>query len=405
MKHLPYNLYKRRTNRGTVWHVRFWNEAAERFVKTVSCQTSNKAKARDVAEDMLKRGVVAGDDDPILVPYLRDFWKSDSMYARAKALRGQELSPRYLALCAGAVRRDIEPYTPFADLHVSAVTPGVVERWMLWLGDQGKGTRTINIALQAIRTAVRKWARSRRLSDPLEGMQKAAERSRERGSLSLSEIQALIKSHEYLDKDRKEHPIDARVRAGVLLGCLAGLRLGECRGLRWEDVDEERGIIRVAQSVPAFERTPRKPKWGSTGEVPAPSILVEELQELAAGSPFGRSGYVLYNADEGSPIGTELLRNGFTRMLSAIGINKEVRVERHLSFHSLRHTFVSLSRMAGIPDFLVQRYARHRSAAMMEQYSHVEIVDFEEARKKIAAAVSMTKRAKGSSRGRDSLPE
>jgi integrase len=382
MKHLPYNLYKRQTNRGAVWHIRFWSEVAGRFVKTASARTSNRAEARRIAEVMLKRGVVPNEEDPVLIPYLRDFWTTDSAYARGKVLRGQELSPRYVALCFGVVHRYIEPFKPFAELHVSALTPGIVDRWMLWLKDKGIGPRSINIALQALRVAVRRWARARRFPDPMEGVQKAAEQPHERGSLSLAEIQALLGCYEI---------VDPRIRAGVFLGCLAGLRLGECRGLRWEDIDDEKGTIHVAQAVPAFEHIPRKPKWGSTGEVPVPAVLLEELRALGASSPFGRKGYVLYNADEGVPIGTELLRNGFTRMLSAIGINPTERAKRRLSFHSLRHSFVSLSRMAGIPDFLVQRYARHRSAAMMERYSHTEILDFEQAREKIGSAIGATK--------------
>jgi integrase len=345
MKHLPYNLYKRETSRGPVWHARFWSEGAGRFMKTASTKTSNKAEARRIAEGMLKRGVVPNDEDPVLLPYLRDFWTADSAYARGKVLRGQELSPRYVALCFGAVRRYIEPFKLFTELRISALTPGIVDRWMLWLKDQGRGPRTINIALQALRVAVRRWARARRFPDPLEGVLKAAEQPHERGSLSLTEIQALLECRE---------GVDARVRAGVLLGCLAGLRLGECRGLRWQDIDEEKGIIQVAQAVPAFEHTPRKPKWGSTGEVPAPSVLIDDLRSLAGSSPFGRKGYVLFNADEDVPIGTEYLRNGFARMLKAIGISESARASRRLSFHSLRHSFVSLSRMAGIPDFLVQ---------------------------------------------------
>ena len=80
-------------------------------------------------------------------------------------------------------------------------------------------------------------------------------------------------------------------------------------------------------------------------------------------------------------------------MLTAIGIDKKARAERNLSFHSLRHTFVSLSRLAGIPDFLVQRYARHKSPTMMEHYTHAQIVDFEDARKKLAAAVKPKQKA------------
>jgi integrase len=43
---------------------------------------------------------------------------------------------------------------------------------------------------------------------------------------------------------------------------------------------------------------------------------------------------------------------------------------RNISFHSLRHTFVSLLRLAGVEDFQVQALAGHKSAAMMEKYSH-----------------------------------
>lgn len=259
MKHLPYKLYKRRTSRGTVWHARFWNEGAGRFVKTVSCRTSNKAEARREAERLLARGIVPNDDDPLLLPYLKAFWTTDSAYARTKALRGQELSPRYVELAASAVRRDVESYEPFAAIRVSSITAGEVERWMLWLAGQGKGARSINVALQAVRVAVRKWARARRFPDPLDGVQKAAEHPQERGSLSLSEIQAVIGCRTIAERGITKS-VDPRVRAGVLLGCLAGLRLGECRGLRWEDVDEAKGIIRVVQAIPAFEKAPRKPK-------------------------------------------------------------------------------------------------------------------------------------------------
>jgi hypothetical protein len=164
-RHLPYNLYKRNTSRGPIWHVRFWSEAAGRFVKTASTGTSNRAQARRFAEEMLKRGVVPSEDDPALLQYLRDFWSADSSYAKAKALRGQELSPRYTQLCAGAVRREVESYRPFVDVHISELTPGAIDRWMLWLKDHGRGARSINVALQALRVAVRRWAKARRFPD------------------------------------------------------------------------------------------------------------------------------------------------------------------------------------------------------------------------------------------------
>ena len=41
------------------------------------------------------------------------------------------------------------------------------------------------------------------------------------------------------------------------------------------------------------------------------------------------------------------------------------------SFHSLRHTAVSLLKDAGIPDAVVMALMGHESAAMSQRYTHV----------------------------------
>jgi integrase len=42
-----------------------------------------------------------------------------------------------------------------------------------------------------------------------------------------------------------------------------------------------------------------------------------------------------------------------------------------LSFHSLRHTAVSLLKDAGIPDAVVMALVGHESAAISQRYTHV----------------------------------
>jgi integrase len=83
--------------------------------------------------------------------------------------------------------------------------------------------------------------------------------------------------------------------------------------------------------------------------------------------------------------------------LLAIGINKTVtdkdgkeRIDdseqrrRNLTFHGLRHTFVTLGRLAGLSDIEIQAMAGHKSGAMMERYSHAaQVLDFAAAREKM----------------------
>ncbi len=71
-------------------------------------------------------------------------------------------------------------------------------------------------------------------------------------------------------------------------------------------------------------------------------------------------------------------------MLESIGITKEQQKERNLTFHGMRHTFVTLARMAGLPDITVQALAGHKSAEMMNRYSHAaQVIDFSEARNRL----------------------
>jgi integrase len=59
---------------------------------------------------------------------------------------------------------------------------------------------------------------------------------------------------------------------------------------------------------------------------------------------------------------------------------RPVREARNITFHSLRHTFISLARLAGIGD--LQALAGHKSGAMMERYTHrEEVVEIAECRK------------------------
>jgi integrase len=79
----------------------------------------------------------------------------------------------------------------------------------------------------------------------------------------------------------------------------------------------------------------------------------------------------------------------FYRILDTIGIDADERKRRNLVFHGLRHTFVSLSQNAGIPDFIVARLSGHKGLAMVQRYTHSEgLVDFQAAREAMEKAVA-----------------
>jgi integrase len=103
----------------------------------------------------------------------------------------------------------------------------------------------------------------------------------------------------------------------------------------------------------------------------------------------------------GEPLGNNFFRRALTTELLAIGINKVTKDKdgkeiiddseqrrRNITFHGLRHTFVTLGRLAGIAGMEIQALAGHRSGTMMERYSHAsQVLDFTEAREKLEKAI------------------
>ena len=71
-----------------------------------------------------------------------------------------------------------------------------------------------------------------------------------------------------------------------------------------------------------------------------------------------------------------ILEGALRRAMRRIGISGAGAACRGICFHSFRHLFVSLLRGEGIPDPVVQSLSRHRTAAMLTNYSHFAFMDY-----------------------------
>jgi len=160
----------------------------------------------------------------------------------------------------------------------------------------------------------------------------------------------------------------------VACGLYSGLRLGDIVRLRWANVDLVRGEIRVV-----------------AGKTEAPLVLpiAGPLHRFFEALPstddpqaliFPRAaGVVEKNKGRVAVLSAE-----FHEMLATAGIidpraedhkaHKKGRAGRRernpVSFHSLRHSFVSLLKNAGAPQLVAEALAGHSSAAISKVYSH-----------------------------------
>jgi integrase len=160
-----------------------------------------------------------------------------------------------------------------------------------------------------------------------------------------------------------------------------------------EDVDRVKAMLIIQHNYIGHEvKGPKGSRPGSlrVRQVPAPRPVLDALDLCASIAPSG-ARFVLWNeCDKSRPIDRKTLQGGFARILEAIGINGAERKRRNLVFHGLRHTFVSLQRANGIPDFVTARMSGHRSVEMLENYSRgaENVVDFTAAREALEKAVS-----------------
>jgi integrase len=328
--------------------------------------------------------------DTPLIEYLSDFWTPDSEYANFKRdVQKKSLSPGYIKMNREDVRRHVEPFPGFASETVGSLTKATLKKWLIWLagrkiirrkkdgtvieGDIITGRRA-NIVIQSVRVAIR-WAVDNEEidTDPFRKLGEVSEEHKEKGVLTFAERDRL-----------KALPVaDYRTRLFMFLGSLCGLRRGEMRGLQWGDIAD--GVITVQHNYQDNEGL-NPPKYNSVRKVPITSDL-QKMLDIAREKAFHTSpdSFVLESPQRpGKPLNNNFFREGVTKELESIGITAAQQKERFITCHSLRHTFVTLAELSGVPDVIIRALAGHKSVQVQQKYSHVpQVIDFNEARKKL----------------------
>ena len=237
--------------------------------------------------------------------------------------------------------------------------------------------------------------------DPFAGVQLRADDSVTRRELTIDEVERLYAA---ASKQGKEW------RLLVTIGIYTGLRLGDCCRLEWEDVNLEQKVIQI---IPAKTK---KHAHGRPVTIPIHPQLLAELESATRdheNAPAGlheKSGCEIssvgraearpsrWRVEDSSsppiphpssltgfvnPVIAEMYTNrnwavdeGLRRIFKAANITMSVKTDGRArksivaSFHSLRHTFVSIAANAGVPLPVVQSIVGHCSTTMTRHYYH-----------------------------------
>jgi integrase len=376
-----------------IWQARFWNPDEKRYSisRSLGVVAEGKKQRRREAEE--RAAILAmeiqksfairitynkADAKKLLVDYVSEFWAKDGPYAREKALvEKKPLSAHYLVINAMCIKNRITPFPGFANLPLGSLVKPLIRQWILWMADAGLSGRAINIALQTLRIPVRRAFEDDVItSDPFSGIRRAAHTEKKRGILRPDEIRRLI-----------DTPYtDPRSRLAVYLALYCSMRMGEVRGLCWGDIQD--GIIHICHNWQDGEGI-KPPKCGSEGYVPLPRLVADVLKEVWDICPLtGPNNFVLSNRP-GKPVNGEFLSAALRRELAAIGITEEDRVARNIVFHSLRHSFVTACRMAGLSALETMALSRHKDEKMLARYTHAaDAINLDDIRRRIEIGFS-----------------
>mgnify|MGYP005766216533 CR=1 FL=1 len=160
----------------------------------------------------------------------------------------------------------------------------------------------------------------------------------------------------------------------------SGLRLSEILGLRWDDVDFDYDCIYVRQQLQQkqikgdFSYFLAPPKEGKQRKIILAQNAMQVLrhqrtkqleQQLAAGALWDNSLHLVFTNDFGQPLNRRTVYKHLKRILLDCGMG-------NYTFHSLRHSFATISLENGDDIKTVQTNLGHYAASFtLKTYVHV----------------------------------
>ena len=210
---------------------------------------------------------------------------------------------------------------------------------------KGLSAKTVRNIHQIISSAM-KLAQEQKLisTNPADGCALPRLEHREMQTLPVEQLQSFLREAR-----------DSGVFELYYLELATGLRRGELLGLKWEDIDLERGDLRVRRQIARINgevvEAPLKTKNAyRTLPLAEDTIGVLEAQRKKTGS----SQWV-FPSTTGGPISPDSVLHMLHRVLKRAGLPR-------VRFHDLRHTFATLALQNGVDVNTVSGMLGHFSA-------------------------------------------
>ena len=239
----------------------------------------------------------------------------------------------------------------FAEKHLDSIRPLDVQEWISSLELSPATTAKCYRYFRAAMRQAETWGEIEK--SPCRGIELPRVNKDELAYLQPEEIAAVIQ--------------ECREPERTLFSLLAysGLRLGEGLALRWKDVDFEMNAIKVERSYSIYNGFTEPKTYSSRRAVPLFPSLAALLRDYY--HSLGHPGLddLLFTVNRETPLDKGNVRRQFYSGLDAAGL-------KHVSVHSLRHSFASVMLESGASVKALANCLGHSSPVMtLNVYSHL----------------------------------
>ena len=232
---------------------------------------------------------------------------------------------------------------------------GRVERIEAQKQPKGLSAKTVRNIHQIISSALKLAIEQRLIArNPADGCALPKAERKEMQTLPVEQLTSFLREAK-----------DSGVFALYYIDLTTGLRRGELLGLKWSDIDLEKGDLRVQRQIGRIDgkiiEMPLKTKNAyRTLPLSADAISVLKMQKCKVGN----SEWV-FPSPSGGPMSPDSVLHMLHRVLKRAGLPK-------VRFHDLRHTFATHALTSGVDAKTLSGILGHTNASFtLDTYTHV----------------------------------
>jgi len=268
-------------------------------------------------------------------------------------------------------------------MKIKDIAPSHIKQLYAIKHEEGTGARTLQIIHAVLHCALKQAVREGLLGrNPVDAIERP----------KVEQIEFNIFNEEQSRQFLKEAS-GSTFEAVFYLALTTGMRQGEMLGLKWSDVDWEKGMLHVQRQLQQVERkgyalVPPKTKAGRR-QIKLGQVMLEQLMahrkrqeqvKAFAGNRWQEQD-LIFPTTIGTPLDHKRVTKEFKELLKKAGLPE-------MRFHDLRHTSISLMLEMGTPLNTVQRRAGHSKASVTADiYGHAMVGSQNEAAEKIESLV------------------